>query len=243
MNAEESENTLPVSIISPTYREAENIRALVEQVDAAMKEADIEYEFIIVDDNSQDGTIELADELVAEGFPLKLLVRTEDRGLSSAVLHGFRNARGDVLVCMDADLSHPPTDVPRIIQRVNQDDADFVIGSRYVPGGGTDEDWGVFRWFNSKVATLLAWPFTSARDPMAGFFAIERATFESAAKLNPVGYKIGLELIVKCRCKQVREEPIQFADRQKGESKLSLKEQLNYLRHLGRLGWFIMTGR
>lgn len=232
-----------VSIISPTYREAENIRSLVEQVHAAMQEAKIDYEFIIVDDNSQDGTTEIADELVDEGFPLTLLVRTEDRGLSSAVLHGFRSAKGNVLVCMDADLSHPPTDVPRLIERLQQDDADFVIGSRYVPGGGTDEDWGAFRWFNSKVATLLARPFTSARDPMAGFFAIEKSTFESAAKLNPVGYKIGLELIVKCGCKQVREVPIQFADRQKGESKLSLKEQLNYLRHLGRLGWFKTTGR
>lgn len=232
-----------VSIISPTFREAENIRSLVEEIHDAMTEAGLPYELIVVDDNSQDGIIEAAEELVAEGFPLRLLVRTNERGLSSAVLHGFANATGGILVCIDADLSHPPTDVPRLVARLKQSDADFVIGSRYVPGGGTDEDWGFFRYINSQVATLLARPFTSARDPMAGFFALTKESLENAAKLNPVGYKIGLELIVKCNCQQVREEPIHFSDRRAGESKLSLKEQLNYLRHLGRLAWFKVSGR
>jgi dolichol-phosphate mannosyltransferase len=112
---------------------------------------------------------------------------------------------------------------------------DFVIGSRYVAGGGTDAQWGVLRWINSKIATFLARPFTSVKDPMAGFFCLRRDVYEKAAQLNPVGYKIGLELLVKCGCSVIREIPIYFAERQFGESKLNLSEQIKYLRHLKRL--------
>lgn len=91
---------------------------------------------------------------------------------------------------------------------------------------------------NSRIATLLSRPFTKARDPMAGFFALRRTSFREADELNPIGYKIGLELMVKCRCKQVREVPIRFNNRLHGESKLNLKEQLNYLRHLVRLAQY-----
>jgi dolichol-phosphate mannosyltransferase len=113
--------------------------------------------------------------------------------------------------------------------------ADFVIGSRYVAGGTTSDDWGVLRWLNSRVATLMARPLTDVRDPMAGFFALRRSTFERGAELNPIGYKIGLELIVKCRCEKVVEIPIHFEDRVYGESKLTLKQQLLYIKHLRRL--------
>src|SRR5262249_50588976 len=150
--------------------------------------------------------------------------------------------RGSIFVVMDADLSHPPERLPDLVTTLQSEGTDFVIGSRYVPGGGTDENWGLFRWLNSKFATLLAWPLTSTHDPMAGFFAIRRSTFESAAPLDPIGYKIGLELIVKCRCRTIKEVPIRFRDRMLGKSKLSLKEQLNYLRHLRRLYDFRFGG-
>jgi len=104
-----------------------------------------------------------------------------------------------------------------------------------VAGGSTADDWGVLRWLNSRVATLLARPLTSVRDPMAGFFALTRSTFQRGHEFNPVGYKIGLELIVKCRCESVVEVPIHFEDRRFGESKLTIKQQLLYLRHLRRL--------
>ena len=94
--------------------------------------------------------------------------------------------------------------------------ADFVFGSRYVRGGTTSHDWGFLRWANSRVATLLAMPLTSVRDPMSGFFALRRATFELGKDFNPVGYKIGLELIVKCGCERVVELPIHFEDRRFG---------------------------
>ncbi len=223
-----------VSIIVPTYREAENLPVLVPQVAGELETSGISFEIIIVDDNSPDATPEACSKL-AESWPVRLLVRTEDRGLSSAVIHGMRHASGDVLLVMDADLSHPPEKVPELVAAILEQQGDFVIGSRYVSGGTTDDDWSLFRWINSQVATWLSRGLTNAKDPMAGFFALRRSTFESAEALNPIGYKIGLELMVKCGCRNVCEVPIHFRDRLHGESKLSLKEQLNYIRHLGRL--------
>jgi dolichol-phosphate mannosyltransferase len=119
-----------------------------------------------------------------------------------------------------------------------EEGADFVLGSRYVKGGSTSDDWGFLRWINSRVATLLARPLTGARDPMAGFFAFRRSTFEAGRAFNPVGYKIGLEFIVKCECERVVEVPIHFEDRQLGTSKLTLRQQLLYVKHLRRLYTF-----
>jgi dolichol-phosphate mannosyltransferase len=138
---------------------------------------------------------------------------------------------------MDADLSHPPEDIPRFLQKL-QEGADFVVGSRYVEGGSTDATWSVFRWLNSRIATLLARGLTAIQDPMAGFFAFPRRILEAAPPLLPLGYKIGLEILVKGNCKRVIEIPIAFSDRTKGESKLTLQQQLYYLRHLSRLYQF-----
>ena len=140
---------------------------------------------------------------------VQIIVRTEGRGLSQAVLAGLRRARGEVLVCMDADLSHPPEALTPMLHKLRSG-ADFVVGSRYVEGGSTSHDWGFLRWINSRAATMLALPLTTVRDPMSGFFALRRSTFEAGRDFNPVGYKIGLELIVKCGCERVVEVPIHF---------------------------------
>ncbi len=221
-----------VSIVVPTYREAENLPYLIDRIAQVKQRCDLDLELLIVDDDSKDGTAEL---LAARSEDwLRLIVRTADRGLSQAVLEGLRTAKGDVLVCMDADLSHPPESLPAMLEKVQQG-ADFVVGSRYVSGGKTSDDWGVLRWLNSGFATLLARPLTSIRDPMAGFFALSRRTYESGRDFDPVGYKIGLELLVRCRCQRVEEVPIHFENRKFGKSKLNLKQQLLYLKHLRRL--------
>lgn len=222
------------SIITPTFREVDSLPHLIPAVDEAMEAAGLSYELIVVDDDSQDGTAALIDRL-ADQYPLQLIVRRDARGLSSAVLAGFHQARGTALVCMDADLSHPPDRLANLIAPILRDEADFVVGSRYVEGGSTDADWGVRRWLNSKVATWCARPLTAIRDPMSGFFALPRNAFERARDIEPIGYKIGLELLVKTDARRVREVPIHFADRRYGESKLGLREQLNYLRHVTRL--------
>ena len=222
----------PISIVVPAYRERENLPHLVDRVDALRQKYDLDIELLIMNDPSGDGSA----RWVAESSPdwVELVQRDGPRGLSAAVLDGIERARHPVVVVMDADLSHPPEKIPDMILAL-QAGQEFVIGSRYVHGGSTDDKWGFFRWFNSFVATLLAKPLTRAKDPMAGFFALRKSELQRADYLNPVGYKIGLELIVKCRLENVGEVPIHFTDRVHGESKLTLKEQLRYIKHLRRL--------
>lgn len=229
-----------LSVIVPTFCEADNLPELAERLFSSVSQELYDTELIIVDDNSPDETRVICEAL-SQRFPVRLHVRTTERGLSSAVIEGIRNATGEIFIVMDADLSHPPEAVPELVAALENPLTDFVIGSRYVRGGSTDEDWGILRFLNSKLATLLATPLTRAADPMAGFFGLRRETFEAAKHLNPIGYKIGLELMIKCRCQRVVEVPIHFANRKCGTSKLTFKEQLNYIRHLSRLYAFRWT--
>jgi len=221
-----------VTIVVPTYREVENLPHLIDRIARVRAASGLEIDVLVMDDDSRDGSAEL---VAARPEPwVKLHTRTADRGLSQAVLDGLQRATGDVLVCMDADLSHPPEVLPDMLAKLDEG-ADFVLGSRYVAGGTTSDDWGFLRWLNSRVATALARPLTAAKDPMSGFFAVRRATFLAGQAFNPVGYKIGLEVMVKCRCERLVEIPIHFEDRTHGESKLTLRQQLYYLKHLRRL--------
>jgi dolichol-phosphate mannosyltransferase len=229
-----------VSIIVPAFMEAENIPILVGEISAELKHAIPAWELIIIDDNSRDGIIAVCNELSGQGAPLKLIVRYNERGLSTAVLEGFTHARAPVFVVMDADLSHTPATIPVFYKEI-QKGFDFVIGSRYVPGGDTDDRWTLYRYLNSKLATLLAKGLVPVSDPMSGFFAFQRSIWEQCAHLSPIGYKIALELMVKGKPRNIKEVPIHFRTRRIGESKLTLKQQLMYLRHLNllyRYKWF-----
>jgi dolichol-phosphate mannosyltransferase len=223
-----------VTVVVPTYREAENIPHLISRLSAVRRSA-LDLELLLMDDDSQDGS----EELVAQSqLPwVRLVTRRTDRGLSAAVLDGFRRSESEFLVVMDADLSHPPEKIPELIAMV-RNGADLAVGSRFAEGGSTADDWGPLRWLNSRVATLLALPLTTIEDPMSGFFALRRPTFEKARNLEPLGYKILLELIVKCKCRLVVEIPIHFDNRRFGASKLTLTEQLKYIRQLRRLYMF-----
>jgi dolichol-phosphate mannosyltransferase len=221
-----------VTIVVPTFREVESLPHLIDRVARVREDQDLDIDMLIMDDDSRDGSVELIAARPEKW--VQIVVRTTDRGLSPAVLDGLRRARGEYLVCMDADLSHPPEALPAMIAKL-KGGADFVLGSRYVSGGTTSDDWGFLRWANSRVATLLALPLTPVKDPMSGFFALRRSTFEDGRDFNPVGYKIGLELIVKCGCERVVEIPIHFEDRRFGQSKLTFRQQILYLQHLRRL--------
>ena len=224
--------TTGISIIIPTYKEVDNIPHILARLDQLRQDHDLTLEVLFLDDNSADGSVEA---VATAGYDwARIIVRTENRGLSPAVIDGFAAARYPILICMDCDLSHPPEKVPQMILALNTGQQ-MVIGSRYVPGASTDDDWGFLRWLNSVIATLLARPLTAVRDPMSGFFAMRKADFDAARDLNPVGYKIALELIVKCGFENVGEVPIHFSDRVHGESKLTFKEQLKYIQHLRRL--------
>ncbi len=230
-----------VSIVVPAYREGENIAPLTERIFAATLAAGLEAELIIVDDDSQDGTEE-AVEALRSRFPIRLIVRRGERGLSGAVLRGFSEAKSDRFVVLDADLQHPPETIPAMVAPLDGGSCDFVIGTRYAGSGGIASDWPLGRKLASKLATLAARPLAHVSDPMSGFFALRRETWQRAEKLDPVGYKIALELIVKCRCRRIEEVPIDFAARVAGESKASLKEGLRYGQHLWRLYWFRFRG-
>jgi dolichol-phosphate mannosyltransferase len=217
---------------------------LVRRTAAALGKSNLSYELILVDDGSTDDTQAVVDEL-ARKFPLRLIQRgrAAEGGLSGAVLAGFAAARGHVLAVMDADLQHPPERLPELLSAVDVGNgvsqgscAEMVVGSRYVEGGSVAERWGVFRKFNSLVATWLARPFAgNVRDPMSGFFALPRTVYERGRHLSPLGYKILLELMCKCTPRPVVEVPIHFGERYAGRSKLTIKEQFRYLEHLSRL--------
>jgi dolichol-phosphate mannosyltransferase len=228
---------IDVSIIVPALNEAANLPELLRRINAAMSGA--RYEVMVIDDNSTDGTPAVCAEL-GQRYPLSLHVRASAHdGLSGAVLHGMSLARGRLLVVMDADLQHPPECIPDLLGPLTMGPEPlpgFVLGSRYVSGGTTAEKWGLARRFNSRVATLLARPFAGrTHDPMSGFFAMRRETYATGRYLTPLGYKVGLELMCKCRVGSVREVPIHFDLRAHGQSKLTIKEQFRYLEHLSRL--------
>ena len=230
----EGVTAVEISIIVPTLNEAGNLSALVGRIDAAM--GGRAYEIILVDDGSTDGTIGVCDRLRLH-YPLRIVSRSHAAdGLSGAVLCGLRLAGGQYLVGMDADLQHPPEQIEELLGPLRKGEAEFVLGSRYIRGGSTDGKWGVLRRANSWAATALARPFSGAtRDPMSGFFALRRETFLRAKELNPIGYKIALELICKCRVSHVVEVPIRFGLRTIGKSKLTIGQQVRYLDHLSRL--------
>lgn len=230
---EPTEHSAELVVIVPTLYEADNLPELTRRIFAAVSTAVIATELFIVDDNSQDGTEEVAKQLASQ-YPIRLITRMLDRGLATAVLHGIRQSRPDYVIVMDADLSHPPEDLPRLFQRLKEG-ADFVVGSRYVKGGSTDARWSSLRWLNSKVAVILARGLTDLKDPTAGFFGFRRSILARAPQLAPVGYKIGLEILVKGNCRKVEEIPIAFSERTKGESKLTLQQRFLYLQHLLRL--------
>lgn len=192
------------------------------------------FDLWLMDDPSGDGIERVVGELKLPW--VHLVTRTPPRGLGFAVLEGLRKAPGDLLVVMDADLSHPPERIPALVAAAARVENDLVIGSRYVPGATIDGGWSLLRHINSRGATLLARLFTWVNDPMSGFLAMRRDILDRATgELDPVGYKIGLELIVKCHCRKVAEVPIHFSDRQLGKSKMGLREQIQYVVHVRRL--------
>ncbi len=219
-----------ISLVTPTYNERENIPTLVERVHRALR--GYNYELIVVDDNSPDGTAELAQSLSPK-YPIRVICRKDERGLASAVIAGFNHARGEVLGVIDADLQHPPERVPELVEAI-QNGADVVVASRYIPGGGI-EGWSTKRRIISRGATALARLFLPSirkvKDPISGFFLLKRGVIEGV-ELKPIGYKILLEILAKGKAEQVKEIPYTFEQRVWGESSLDLGEQLNYLKHV-----------
>merc|ERR1711907_914615 len=209
MAAAENEKEMELSVVVPTYNETKNIRPLCERLFKACRAANITVDLWYMDDESS-GTPEtekIVEELRKEGFSASIHVRRkgEGRGLSSAVLLGFDRAKYDTMLCMDADLQHEPEAVPGVAAPVLNGDAEFSMGSRYVSGGGFGFEWSFIRRAISLGATALCKPLTSCTDPMSGFFCVNKATLARGRdSINPIGFKIALEIMVRCRCKKVQ---------------------------------------
>ena len=219
-------------MIVPTYNEKDNLDELVRRVMDSCKGAGIDAEMVIVDDNSPDGTGKRADEL-AGANPIRVVHRSGKLGLSSAVLDGVKVATGEIIVVMDADLSHPPEKIPELVRRITSGEAEVAIGSRHIKGGRI-ENWPFHRKVISRIAALLARGLTKVKDPMSGFIAFRRSVIDGAP-LDPIGYKIGLEILVKGKYNKVSEIPITFANRKAGKSKLGGSVMLRYVDHVSML--------
>lgn len=224
------------SVIVPTYKECGNIDPLVRRVFAAMKASGYdasEVEVILVDDNSRDGTVEVVKDLRTYNYNVDIMVRVIQRGLSSAVIAGLKKAHGAHMVVMDADLQHPPETVPQLFDALKDDSVEFVIGTRYGAGVRIDKNWPIHRRVISWGARILARPLTPLSDPMSGFFGLQKSTLEKASKtVSAVGYKIALELFVKAQVHRFNEVSFDFATRNCGESKLTGKVMIHYIKHL-----------
>jgi len=233
---------LKFSIVIPTYKEAGGIERLIVTLDGVFKRNALDGEIVVVDDNSPDGTGDIVERLAREGYPVRCLHRPGKMGLSSGVIDGWKFARPDseALGAMDADFSHDASIIPEMVAAL-KNGYDLAIGSRYVKGGGI-EDWPLQRKITSLVAIALAKPLTPVRDITSGYFLVRRTSLEGV-ELDPIGFKIGLEVIAKARYNRVLEVPYVFTDRVSGTSKLNQNEIANYLRQLVRIYRGRLTGR
>lgn len=225
---------MKITIVSPTYNEAENVSRLAKEVHATL--SGIDYELLIADDDSPDRTWAIAQELATTNPHIRVLRRTTDRGLSAAVIEGILSSSGEYVAVIDADLQHNPGILPQMIAALDAG-AEIVVGSRYVEGGGTST-WNAVRRFQSWVATKLARSFLGVelRDPMSGYFILRRSDFDRIhEQLDSRGFKILLEIIVRLAPSRLEEVPYTFRTRVAGQSKLSSKVVLQYLGQLWRL--------
>ena len=232
-----------LSIVIPTYNERTNIEPLVTRIAASLQAAAEPFEVIVVDDNSPDGTADEVRRLQPCHPWLRLVQRTNDRDLSRAVLEGWKQAQGDVLGCMDADLQHPPELLSSMATRLREQSADMVIASRYVRGGGVGR-WNILRRLTSRVATsfaalILDTQLGSVSDPMSGFFLVRRSA-ANLPDLAPRGQKILVEVLVRGKCKKIEEEPFKFATRERGGSKAGLGITWQFLCQVAELS--VATG-
>lgn len=218
------------SLVVPTFNERDNIKALLDSVVKALHGFD--FEVLVVDDDSPDGTGVEVLNYHAVDKRVRLLVRKKEKGLSSAVIAGFNHAKGEVLGVMDADLSHDSRILPDMVKAV-MGDYDMAIGTRSAITG-----WTLKRKVISKGAGFLAKSILGVglSDPMSGFFVIKKSVYDSVKEeLNPIGYKILLEIYARAMPLHYIEVPYVFTNRFKGESKLSSKVMKEYLKQLREL--------
>lgn len=231
-------SSLQLSLVIPTYNEGQNIQKIVSQLSQLLDSViPRDYELIIVDDDSPDRTWEIAQFLITDYPQLRVMRRQQERGLASAVIRGWQVARGDILGVIDGDLQHPPEILLKLLTAM-QNGSDLTLASRHVEEGGVSQ-WSFMRRFLSRGAQLLGLvilPSVVGRvsDPMSGYFLVRRHAIGDIS-LNPMGYKILLEVIGRGKVEKISEVGYVFRERTEGESKVTWKQYLEYILHLVRL--------
>jgi len=227
-----------VSVIIPTFNESQNICNVLKSIKEHLPK--INLEAIVVDDNSPDGTGKIVEDYVKSmkniaGYSISVIHRKAKEGLSSAIIDGLKKSKGETVVVMDSDLSHPPQILPKMLDTLKQTQCDIVVASRYVKGGAI-HGWPFKRKLMSKIATKIAKKGlgVTANDPMSGFFAFRRKVTEGL-KFDAIGYKILLELLVKTKGAKVEEIPYTFTDRKFGSSKLDSSTIFDYCKSVWKL--------
>jgi dolichol-phosphate mannosyltransferase len=225
-----------LALTIPTLREAANLPGLLRDVRAVLDPLEIDYEILVVDDDSRDGTEEIVTAISQEDPRVRLLVRKGERGLSGAVLYGWRRTDAEILGVMDADLQHPPELLPALVTAILAGN-DLAIGSRYTAGGQLGK-WNPIRKALSTVAVWATWPIqrpgVRAHDPMTGYFMLRRECIEGI-QFQPSGFKLLLEILVRGHIRSVKEVPLAFGSRAQGASKANFKVGWDYAKLLARL--------
>ncbi len=224
------------SLVVPTLNEAGNIDSVIAALTDALSGTQVEYEIVVVDDGSTDGTVEQVREWTKRDPRIRFFSRVGERGLAGAVLYGWSQSRANLLGVMDADLQHPPDLLPELLKEAER--ADIAIASRYAQNHGT-KGWNPLRAAVSRLSTLAAAPLINKKnlrvtDPMSGFFVIHRRCIEGLA-FQTTGFKLLLEILVRGRIQIAREVPYHFGLRRSGRSKANATVALHYLHLLGRL--------
>ena len=224
-----------LALVLPTLHEAANLRALLNDVRRTLQRNSIPWELIVVDDNSRDGTAEIAAAIAREDQRVRLLVRRGQCGLAGAILHGWQHTDATILGAMDADGQHPAEVLPQLIASI-VNGQDLAIGSRYAQGGC--RDWNFIRRLLSLAATAAARPLQPSwprvTDPLSGIFMVRRRCVDHVL-FQAAGFKLLLEILVRGRIQSVEEIPFAFGRRQGGRSKMSGKVAWDYAGLLARL--------
>lgn len=225
---------MDLSIIIPTFNEKNNVRIIAEKIMNLLQGSNSSFEIIFVDD-SLDDTPVLLEELCQQYKEVTYIHRRNEKGLASAVVKGFLHSQGNQIIVMDADLQHPPELLPLMSKRLAH--YDVVIPSRFV-AGGSDGGLNIVRKLISGIARGIGYVFIKKlrciSDSTSGYFGLKRSVIDQV-QLNPIGWKILIEVLVKGRYQTVHEIPYSFLARAAGTSKMNLKEQFNYLKHIGHL--------
>ena len=235
----EDDSNVRLSLVLPTYNECKNIPAIVQQLTNLLDEViPMNYELIVVDDNSPDKTWEIAQSIMPQYPQLRVMRRIDERGLSTAVIRGWQAAKGEIFGVIDADLQHPPAVLLQMLAAMKKEEVDMVVASRHVEGGGVS-DWSFIRRFLSRGAQtlgLIILPGVVGRvsDPMSGYFMIRRKALVGKT-MHPLGYKILIETLGRGNIRKVAEVGYVFHERLEGESKVTWQQYVDYLRHLIRL--------